>query len=141
MKKYCLRTLLALVGFVGLSGIAQAEVREQIVVTLPFDFVVRGQILPAGTYTVSSFSDDKLEGLVLSSYDNHVSVIVLPTTVGSAEADKPSVSFKRIGDSNVLSKIETACDVYTFPVSHAPNVELSMNSGHTNESGASGKQV
>lgn len=47
-----LRTLLAFVGFVGLGGIAQARVRDEIVVTLPFDFVARGETAH-GVYTFS----------------------------------------------------------------------------------------
>jgi hypothetical protein len=127
MSKQYLRILLALVGFVGMSAVARAEIRGEIVVTVPFDFVAGGKNLPAGTYTVSRFSDDKLDGLILSSYENHVSVIVYPTTVGDAAADKPSVSFNRVGEARLLSKIETAYDIYTIrvsPVDHATLPEL-----------------
>jgi len=52
MKKQYPRTLLAFVTFVGLGGIAQAGVRDEIVVTLPLDFVARGETAH-GVYTFS----------------------------------------------------------------------------------------
>jgi hypothetical protein len=127
MKKQYLKIVLPVVAFIGFSAVAQAEVRDEIVVTLPFDFVVSGENLPAGTYTVSRLSDDKLDGLILSSQRNHVSVVVHPTAVGDAVADKPSVSFNHVGNSHFLSQIETAYDKYTIvvsPVEHAGTPEL-----------------
>lgn len=127
MKKQYLTILLTFVGFVGLSGVVQAAARDEIVVTLPFEFVANGKTFPAGTYTVSRFSDDKLGGLILSSHENRVHVIVFPITVESAGADKPSVSFERVGESRLLAKIETAHDVYTIPpsrVEHGTLAEL-----------------
>lgn len=139
MKKYFLMGLLTFVGFVGLSGIARAGVKDEIVMTLPFEFVAGGQTLPAGTYTVSGFSDDKLEGLILSNSDYQVRVIVLPTTFGSADNHKPAVSFERVGGTRFLSKIESAGGVYTFRVSRAAVLEASSQSTGVDASTSSGK--
>ena len=127
MKKFYLRILLAITVFVLLGGIAQAEIRPQVKVTLPFAFVVNGETLPAGIYTVSRFSDQKLDGLILSNRDAKVSVFLFPTAVGSTDADKPSVSFEQIGGTHILQKIETAYDVYTFSVSSAPSMQLAKH--------------
>lgn len=93
MKKYA-SILLTFIGLLGLGVTAKAEIRGEIVVTLPFEFVVSGKTLPAGTYTVSRLSDDKFGGLILSSYENHTSVFVHPIEIESASADKPQVSFE-----------------------------------------------
>lgn len=119
MKKHYLRILFAVGCFTSLSVTTKAQIRGEIAVTVPFEFVVSGKTLPAGNYTASRFSDDKLDGLILSSRENHVSVFVHPVEVESARADKPSVSLERVGDSLFLSKIETAHDIYTIPVSRA----------------------
>ena len=58
MKKLCLPILVTLVGFAGLSVAAKAQVVDQIVVTIPFEFVVAGTTLPAGTYRVNRLSED-----------------------------------------------------------------------------------
>jgi hypothetical protein len=127
MSKQYLRLVLGLVGFLGMNAVVRAEVRDEIVVTVPFHFVAGGKNLPPGTYKVSHFSDDKLEGLILSSYENHVSVIVYPTTVSEAAADTPSVSFDRVGEARMLSTIETAYNIYNIrisPVGHDGLPEL-----------------
>src|SRR6201984_1853791 len=76
--------LLALICLLGLRGAAKAGIRGQIRVTLPFEFVVDGETLPAGTYTLSTFSDDKFDGLILSDRDHRVSVFVHPIEIEGA---------------------------------------------------------
>jgi hypothetical protein len=55
MKTFA-RILVAVTFLLGLSVAADAEIQPQIAVTLPFDFVVSGKTLPAGTYTVRRLS-------------------------------------------------------------------------------------
>src|SRR5713226_1710945 len=108
MMKNLLRIAVALVGFAGLGITAKAQVPDQIVVTIPFAFVVGGKTLPAGTYRVNRVADDKWEGLIFSSFENRAGVIVHPIEVESAPADKAKVSFETAGDQHFLSKIQTA---------------------------------
>lgn len=127
MKKYA-RFLVAGSLLFGLGVAAQAETRDEIVVTLPFDFVAGGKTLPAGTYTVSRLSDDKFDGLILNSYDNRTSVLVFPSEIESASADKPQVSFERVGDQHFLSTIQTINDVYNIRVSRSVITEAAARS-------------
>jgi len=130
MKKLCLRIALALVSFAGLGITAKAQVVDQIVVTIPFEFVVAGKTLPAGTYRVNRVSDDRWAGLILSSVENRASAIVHPNKVESAPAEKAHVSFETAGDEHFLSKIETADNVFTIPVSRAA-ILLASGKSHT----------
>ena len=114
MKKYA-RILSALTLFLGLGVAANAGILYDTVVTVPFEFVVAGKTLPAGTYTVSSFSDDKFDGLILNNYDTHTSVIVRANEIEGAATDKPEVSFERTGEQNYLSTIQTRHEVYNIP--------------------------
>jgi hypothetical protein len=116
MKKHYLRILLALVGFAGFGSMARAQAHQEIVVTLPFEFMVAGKTLPAGTYMVSRIADERSD-LVLSNYDKHVSVLVHPIVVEGASADKPRVSFERVGETRFLTRIATHDKVYSIPVS------------------------
>ena len=95
---------------------AKADIRGQIRVTLPFEFVVDGETLPPGPYTLSTFTDDKFDGLILSNYDHQISVFVHPVEIEGASADKPQVSFQRVGQQLFLTRIQTAYDVYNIPV-------------------------
>lgn len=64
MKMKFSSVLLTVICLLGLSAAAKADIRSQIRVTRPFAFVVDGETLPAGRYTLSTFSDDKFDGLV-----------------------------------------------------------------------------
>ena len=116
MKIKFASVLLTLICLLGLSAAARADIRGQILVTLPFEFVVDGEKLPAGTYTLSTFSDDKFDGLILSNRDHRISVLVHPVEIKSASVDKPQVSFRRVGSQLFLTRIQSAYDVYNIPV-------------------------
>src|SRR5260370_17467821 len=60
---------------------AKADIRGQILVTLPFEFVVDGETLPPGTYTLSTFPDDKFDGLTLTNYDHHITILIHPLAI------------------------------------------------------------
>ena len=137
MKKHYLRIALALVGFAGFGAAAQAQSHQEVVVTLPFEFVSSGKTLPAGNYTVSRISENNFD-LLLSNQAKHVSVLVHPIEVEDVRADKPGVSFERVGESRLLSQIETADYVYTIPVSRAAIAEAAMKTDAVRSSAASG---
>jgi len=122
VKKYA-SLLLTLICLLGLGSVANAQIRGEIVVKLPFEFVVSGKTLPAGTYTISRFSDDKFDGVILSNHESHTSVFVHPVEIEEASADKPEVSFERVGEQHFLAKIRTAHDVYSIPVSRSRILE------------------
>ena len=137
MKKLCLRIAVALVSFAGLGITAKAQVVDQIVVTIPFQFVVAGKTLPAGTYRVNRVSsNDRWAGLIFSSFENRAGAIVLPTKVESTPNEKAHLSFETAGDEHFLSKIETANNVFTIPVSRAA-VLLASEKSHTDSSSGS----
>ena len=133
MKKLSLRMAVALVGLVGLGITTKAQAVDQIVVTIPFEFVVAGKTLPAGTYRVNRLPGvgDRWAGLVFSSVKNRTGVIVHPIEVQEAPANKAQVSFETAGGEHFLSKIQTAENVFTIPVSRAA-ILLASGKPHTN---------
>jgi hypothetical protein len=138
MNKYA-RLLVAITILLGLSVAAKTETRAEIVVTLPFGFVIGGKTLPAGTYTVSRLSADKFDGVMFTSYDKHTSVFVRPSEIESAPPDKSQISFQRVGDQHFLSTIQTPSDVYHFPVSRSVIMEAAAKSrDNASTSGSSG---
>jgi hypothetical protein len=130
MKKQYLRILLAVVGFAGLGVTAKAQDLDQVIVTIPFEFVAAGKTLPAGTYRTNRISNDKHEGLILSSVENHVSVILHPAKVEGTHNDNAKASFQETGDQRFLSTIETGDNIFTIPESSVAIQEASARS-HT----------
>jgi hypothetical protein len=104
-------------------------------VTIPFQFVVAGKTFPAGTYHVNRVSNDKWAGLIFSSFENRASALVRPIEVESTPDGKAHVSFETAGDEHFLSKIETADNVFTIPVSRA--TILLADKSHTDTSSRS----
>jgi hypothetical protein len=119
MIRQSLRIVTALLGFVALGATAKAQVLDQIVVDVPFEFVVGGKTLPAGAYRANrvSLTGDRFEGLILRSLDNpRASVMVLPTEVEDARGDNAQLTFERVGGQHFLSKIDTGDNVYNIQV-------------------------
>jgi hypothetical protein len=137
MRKKYASLLLTLICLLGLGAAAKAQIRSEIVVTLPFEFVVSGKTLPAGTYTVSRFADDKFDGLILSSHENRTSVFVHPVEIENTSADKPQVSFERVGEQHFLTRIQTAYDVYNIPVSRSAIMEAAARAHDSGSASAS----
>jgi hypothetical protein len=138
MRKQCLRILIALIGVAGLGMAARGQVPDQIEFKIPYQFVVAGKTLPAGTYRVNRLSDTNRETLVLSSFESRARVMVLSTSVERTQADKPEVGFEQVGGQHFLSKIETTDHVFTIPVSDSEILEAAARShSDTSSSGRS----
>jgi hypothetical protein len=118
MKKYA-KTLIAVMFLLGLGVAAKAETRTEVVAKLPFQFVVDGHTLPAGTYTVKRLSDDPRSVLLLTNDNNAASTFVLPVSIAGPSSDQPKVSFKQVGKHYLLSSIQTEDLVYNIPLSRS----------------------
>ena len=129
MKKHCVRILSAFFGLAALALAAKAEPVDQIVVNIPYEFVVSGKTLPAGTYRVNRISDNNERGLLIRSFENGVAVMVFSSEVADkTRPEQPSVTFEQVGDQHLLSKIQTAEHVFTIPVPKMTILETAMKS-------------
>jgi hypothetical protein len=137
MKKYA-RILVAFTFLLGLSVAANAEIRPEVVVKLPFEFVASGITFPAGAYTVKRFSQQPFDTLILTSNDKGISVFVRPVEMEQAFDDKPSVSFRKVGEQRFLSAIETADYIYNFTVSKSVLLEAAAKQRDIAPGSASG---
>ena len=140
MKKY-VRVLATITFCFGIGVAAKAEMRDDIVMTLPFGFEAGEATLPAGTYKVSRISNDISGPLLLTSYDNGTSVFVLPTGREGTSEDKPHLTFQQVGAERFLNTIQTASETYCIPVSHSAVMEAAAKSHTSGEvSAASGNE-
>ena len=128
MRMHYLRILIALIGVAGLGVAAKGQVVDQIVVNIPYEFVVAGTTLPPGTYRVDRLSSTDSGALILSSFESSARVMVRSTSVESTQADKPKVSFEQVDGQHFLSEIETADHVFSIPVSRSEILEAAARS-------------
>lgn len=99
MATCCLLTLVATTAHAQLPGTALRA-------SIPFDFSVKGKILPAGDYEIRRISDEP-DGLVISSLsDKHERALFETNTVDAPRtARRSEVVFHRYGDSYFLSEV------------------------------------
>jgi hypothetical protein len=137
MKKYA-KILVAVTFLLGLGVAAKAETRPEITAKFPFQFVVGGKTLPAGTYRVSRLGDDPLSPLMLTNDNSTANVFVLPHSI-AASSDRPKVGFERVGARYLLSSIQTGDLVYNISISRSlAMVAAAKPNGNVSASGSAG---
>lgn len=139
MKPYFGPFAIAVLAFAGLAGNAKAQAVDQLQINVPYEFVVAGKTLPAGTYRVSRISTVDIQELVLTNRDGSTGVFVLSSEVEAARGYKPSFTFQDINGQRFLTKIQTAEHVFAVDVTKSEIMEASAKS-HANPaaSGVSG---
>jgi len=127
MKKYLAGIFAVVFSMAAFAMAAPAETSDQLLVTIPYDFVVGGKTLPAGTYRVSRVSTTDFGTLLLKNVDNHAGVLLNASEWEDVRADKPELQFQQIAGQHFLSAIETSEHVFNIPVSKSA-VLLAMKS-------------
>jgi hypothetical protein len=125
MKKQYLAVLFTLISVLGLGLGARAQGGEDTVLAkVPYDFVVRGQVLPAGTYRVSRINTPSPE-LEISSYETGASAFLIPTFFDDTQTGHAQLSFEHVGNTYFLSAIGTPIGTYSITVPHSA-IELAL---------------
>ena len=138
MKNY-IRFATAFFGLAILATAARGQASDQLIVNIPYEFVVAGKTLPAGTYRVNRVSVSDQKELVIGSYENREAVFIFSSNVANRiRTGQPRVTFQQAGGQHFLSKIETAEHTFTIPVSSSAVLEAAMKRQSGPASGSSG---
>jgi hypothetical protein len=136
MKQQWANVLLIITDLFGLAAGAKAETHREVIVKIPHEVVAAGRTLPAGTYTVSRLSDDRLAGLSMVSQEQRAGVLVLANQFENLPAVDIKVRFELVGGTYFLHSIETVDGVYTLSLPRS--FLLLAKSAHTDGMSASG---
>lgn len=115
MKTIYIRFLSAFFVLAALGAATRAQQADHLRVKLPYDFVVSGKILPAGTYKVLRLSDNN-KAITMTSCQNGDSVLLLSTEVTPAREDNPTLTLEHTGNQYFLSQIQTTAHVFRISV-------------------------
>jgi hypothetical protein len=137
MKTTYARFLSAFFGLAALAAASRAQVVDQIIVNVPYEFVVVGKTLPAGTYRINRANDRDSTELEITGVENRAGALLLSSEVRPTREDKPTLTFQHVGDQYFLSKIETAEHIFTIPVSAAKAATVVARKNQTNPSPSS----
>lgn len=129
MRKHLIRIAAAFLALAALGITAKAQVADQAIVKVPYQFVVAGTTLPAGTYRLTRSTGFNDRQLLLSSIGERTAVFVLPIEVDNVRGDnKAHFTFEQAGGEHFLTKIETADHVFVLPVSREAILQAQMKS-------------
>jgi hypothetical protein len=136
MKKEYLTVLFALISVLGLGlGARAQEAEDTVLAKVPYDFVVRGHVLPAGTYRVSRISTSP-RVLEISSSETGASAFFIPTFFDDTQTGYAQFSFEHVGNTYFLSAVGTPIGIYSITLPHAA-IELAlMEQRSTSSSGS-----
>lgn len=101
-------TVLAGAILLGVGGTAQAGTDTVVKANVPFDFVVKGQTMPAGRYRIER--DERSPSLLLIRGDqksNHAAVFVLSIPDGRQDpaGEQPILTFKHVENTYQLASV------------------------------------
>jgi len=117
MKKQYLTVLFTLICVLGLGLGARAQEQDTVVTNVPFDFVVGGKVLPAGTYRASRIDPSTgSRALQITSFETRASVLLIPTVFDGFQSGHAQLNFEHLGDSYFLSAIETPIGTYAIDI-------------------------
>ena len=128
MRKQWMGILIAVISVAGFGAAAKGQSLDKIVVKIPYEFVVAGNILPAGNYTVVRVNNGDTRTLLLSSFDNHVSTILVATDVEDSHTGNNEVSFEQVDGQRFLSEVKTYNHVFTIAVTPSEIMEAKVKS-------------
>ena len=99
-------TMLSLIVALAVTS-AKAQSRSHFMrINIPFEFIIRGETLPPGAYTVKRASSDKPETLLLSSADGGSRMFIVTRTVRArTDQNESKLVFHQYGDRYFLSQV------------------------------------
>lgn len=129
MKRNYFRVFVLSLFVASLGAVAQAGEPDQLLVNIPYDFVVGGKTLPAGAYHVSRFSSSDLRELAIRNVQTGSTALTLSSEVKSVSSIQPKVTLQGSGEQHFLSSIRTADHIFIIPVSKSALEEAAAQSG------------
>jgi len=102
MKKLSVVLAIAMVLFIGVTGLSAQAIRYTVRATVPFSFTVGRTTLPAGDYVFTSLNDNVIK---IQSVEDNKSTLALTGSVGGGNPVDPKLVFHRIEDRYFLAQV------------------------------------
>jgi hypothetical protein len=110
MRKYLLSSL-AVLAFSVATLYANAE---QLRVSVPYDFVAGGKLLPAGTYIIGRYDSTDAFLTIVDADRQQAATFILPISFESKVSSDSKLQFEQTGGVYLLGQIQTGSGVYTL---------------------------
>jgi hypothetical protein len=132
MRKYFVLSVIFIVSL-GLSATAHAIEDGTVIANIPFDFIVAGKSMPAGTYTVARTSS----GSELLVSNRNAGAFVIPIMFDNSPNLDPVLTFDKVSESYVLRQVNTPIGAFTLDTrsEEATLAQSKQHSGMTSSGG------
>jgi len=100
----------ASVALIGIADAKPARAEERLVATVPFEFIVAHQRMPAGKYIISTAAEDPSVLAIESQDGEHAAFVLTIATPADEKAERPGFVFTRFGGEYFLSRIVSPYD-------------------------------
>jgi hypothetical protein len=136
MTKQYLTVLFTLICVLGFGLGARAQEEDTVVAKVPYEFVVGGQVLPAGTYKVRRIDTGGTRELEISSYERRASAFFIPTFFDGIQTGHAQFTFEHVGNKYFLSGVETPIGTYAITIPRSAIKLAQMEQQGTSSAGS-----
>lgn len=119
MKRNFFRGLAVSLFAVTAGAAVHAQEPDQLVVNIPYNFVLNGTSLPAGKYKVERLDFTDVRMLMLIDAERNKPLLTFAGELSGAYPTHPSVTLQQAGDQRFLTQIQTAEHVFVLPQTQA----------------------
>ncbi len=115
MKKQFIKIFAILIVILTLAGTGSAKPANRPEVDIPFDFIVKKRIFPAGKYSVERLNASSPNFLILKQVGGNLSTILLIRTISDKEENyRLELSFNLSENNYFLKDIRAFGEKYTL---------------------------
>lgn len=119
MNRNFVRALVVSLFTVAAGATARAQEPDQVVVNIPYAFVLNGTSLPAGKYKVERYDFSDVRMLLLIDAERNKPLLTFAGELSGAYRTHPSITLQQVGDQRFLTQIQTAEHVFVLPQTQA----------------------
>ena len=105
MKKTAIKFLAILVCILPLAAAGKAQSSKNAQFEIPFEFIVKDKVYPAGTYSIERLNPGNPNLLIMKNTDGKDKIVFLTRSFNKEQSNNARLTFKFVGDSYFLGSV------------------------------------
>lgn len=105
MKKTAIKFLAILVCILPLAAAGKAQSSKNAQFEIPFEFIVKDKVYPAGTYSIERLNPGNPNLLIMKNTDGKDKIVFLTQSFNKEQTTYARLTFKYLGDSYFLGSV------------------------------------
>ena len=105
MKKIAIKFVAILVCILPLAAAGKAQSSKNTQFEIPFEFIVKDKVFPAGTYSIERLNPDNPSLLIMKNTDGKQKIVFLAQSFNKEQTNNARLTFKFFGNSYFLGSV------------------------------------